>query len=351
MAAQDIYCSPLFKKSREFAERYCDDFFILSAKHGLLSKHHIVAPYDETLTRYNSDALATWGAALRKQIAAEFSRNTVFYMLAGSRYIAPIKNGLKTEGYSLESPLEGLSLGNRLKRLNTWHRAETRHEWIQALYKSLERQFVADQVFRLCDLATTTLPSKGVYIFMDPAEVSAYSAMVPRIVRIGTHGVSLNSKSTLRNRLRTHKGTEAGYGNHRGSIFRLHVGRAIIARDDISDGAQNWGIGSTAPQDIREAEIKLEKYVSETLSQYLVAFIPADDVSSANSVRSDIESGLITLLTEDMAILDTPTNKWLGNYSDREVIAHSGLWNIRHVGARLTPKNLAALKDFGLLET
>lgn len=54
-----------------------------------------------------------------------------------------------------------------------------------------------------------------------------------RIVRVGTHAVSEGSSSNLWNRLRTHRGGVELGGNHRGSIFRLHVGKSIIAKRNL----------------------------------------------------------------------------------------------------------------------
>ena len=74
-------------------------------------------------------------------------------------------------------------------------------------------------------------PTRGVYFFQEPGEHRKGYQDVPRIVRVGTHAVSANSKATLWNRLRTHRGDRAGDGSHRSSVFRLHVGAALLARD------------------------------------------------------------------------------------------------------------------------
>src|SRR5690606_956782 len=67
-------------------------------------------------------------------------------------------------------------------------------------------------------------PRQGVYFFFEPGEMREYGTEM-RVVRVGTHAVSLGSRTTLWKRLRQHRGTlggaSAGSGNHRGSIFRL----------------------------------------------------------------------------------------------------------------------------------
>lgn len=103
-------------------------------------------------------------------------------------------------------------------------------------YSILERLAASQQQgLKLSSYAwTSPLPARGVYFFREPGEPRPGSPGSHRIVRVGTHPVSANSKSTLWQRLRTHLGTRAGTGNHRGSIFRLHVGAAMLARDKVS---------------------------------------------------------------------------------------------------------------------
>src|ERR1043166_7895880 len=79
----------------------------------------------------------------------------------------------------------------------------------------------------------SSLPKRGVYFFCEPGESWSGKSGDQRVVRVGTHAVSAGSKSTLRGRLKQHLGTRSGGGNHRGSIFRLHVGAALLARDGI----------------------------------------------------------------------------------------------------------------------
>ncbi len=46
--ARDLYCSPLFKLARRYAELTCDAWFILSAKHGVVDPARILEPYDRS---------------------------------------------------------------------------------------------------------------------------------------------------------------------------------------------------------------------------------------------------------------------------------------------------------------
>ena len=77
-------------------------------------------------------------------------------------------------------------------------------------------------------------PRRGVYFFFEPGEARSTPGIGPRVVRVGTHGLKAGSKSTVWGRLRQHRGTTAGAhaggGNHRGSIFRLHMATAPPAQ-------------------------------------------------------------------------------------------------------------------------
>jgi hypothetical protein len=93
-----------------------------------------------------------------------------------------------------------------------------------------------------------------VYFFMEDGEERSHSGSGPRIVRVGTHALTEASRTQLWTRLSQHRGQEkAGGGNHRGSIFRLIVGTAIIARNSYDVGT--WGIGNNAPANVRASEL------------------------------------------------------------------------------------------------
>ena len=74
----------------------------------------------------------------------------------------------------------------------------------------------------------------------------------PRVVRVGTHALTAGSRSTLRQRLIQHRGQTSGPGNHRGSIFRLLIGQALLARKGLLC-CSSWGV----KEDITKASIAL----------------------------------------------------------------------------------------------
>lgn len=194
----------------------------------------------------------------------------------------------------------------------------------------------------------TAFPVRGVYFFREFGEYRSSKPSVARIVRVGTHAVSAASKSTLRGRLKAHFGTRAGGGNHRGSIFRLHVGAALLARDRVS--LPTWGVGSSVPPAVREsptaraAEDACERKVSEYIGAMTVLWIDVPDEPSTNSKRALIERNAIALLSNQLAPTEPASKGWLGSYSPRDDVRRSSLWNLNHVDETYDPRFLDDLE-------
>jgi hypothetical protein len=87
----------------------------------------------------------------------------------------------------------------------------------------------------------------------------------------------------------------SGGGNHRGSIFRLIVGTALMA----DDGHQfpTWGKGSTASAAIRTGETGLECEVSKVIGAMPFVWLAVDDDPGKDSLRGYIERNSIALLS------------------------------------------------------
>jgi hypothetical protein len=83
---------------------------------------------------------------------------------------------------------------------------------------------------------------------------------------LSTHAIAGPSTTTLWNRLRNHRGdvggTKPGGGNHRRSIFRAHVGTALIKSGDWPDAVgQSWR-DKNADRGTRCEEYSLEQAVT-----------------------------------------------------------------------------------------
>jgi hypothetical protein len=191
-------------------------------------------------------------------------------------------------------------------------------------------------------------PQRGVYFFFEDGEVRE-NGVTPRVRRVGTHALR-PSKSTLWGRLSQHKGSDGGStpggGNHRGSVFRLHVGMALLETEGWSEEiGSSWSVGSTARSAVRKAEYPLEQAVSSYIGAMPFLWVAVEDPPGPGSDRGIIEAGAIALLSNlDRKPIDPPSGSWLGRRSARDVIRRSGLWNVNHVADASNRDFLAVLE-------
>lgn len=114
--AKDLYISPLFKKSLAYAYKLKPDaIYILSAKHHLIELDRIIEPYNVTLNKMKKNDRLNWGKKVIDQLKDKSNlEKDTFIMLAGNKYIMPIKDKL----INIEQPFYKMRLGERLKYLN-----------------------------------------------------------------------------------------------------------------------------------------------------------------------------------------------------------------------------------------
>jgi len=104
-----------------------------------------------------------------------------------------------------------------------------------------------EQVYGLLDLLPRNnyltpmhnLPKNGIYLFFEQGEdIVRGDRLVNRIVRVGTH----DKDGRFRNRIRQHYGSVISLkGNKNASVFRKHLGGALLRRDNPADHRlQEW---------------------------------------------------------------------------------------------------------------
>lgn len=202
------------------------------------------------------------------------------------------------------------------------------------------------------DTVRAHLPRRGVYFFFEPGE-HREDGKTPRVVRVGTHAISEGSRTTLWTRLAQHRGRvggrHPGSGNHRGSIFRLHVGTAVLNRG-MGDAAAAlaWGKPHRPPDDaIREAEHRVEQIVSDYIRAMSFLCLPVDDPPSKVSDRKRIETNAIALLSNfGREPIDPPSPDWLGRSATHPAIQASGLWNVKHADEEYDPSFLHLMEQY-----
>jgi len=215
------------------------------------------------------------------------------------------------------------------------------------ILSSLERRLGGPCTLDNCT-GRMSWPKQGVYFFFESGEQRLQSGTGPRVARVGTHAVSRGSKTTLWKRLANHRGTlSTGGGNHRGSVFRLLVGLAILKRDGLS--CSTWGQRGSASRETREREYPIERIVSRYIRGMPFLWIRAKDVPSPSSVRAYIERNSIALLSNFRKAgetqIDPPSPGWLGSFCCKDKIRSSGLWNSNHVDEDYDPRFLSTLSE------
>jgi len=131
------------------------------------------------------------------------------------------------------------------------------------MLEALEQRCGGKRLLRDCD-GRQNWPQRGVYFFFERGEKRTQTGAGARVVRVGTHALKDGSRTTLWNRLSQHQGVRrTGGGNHRGSIFRLLAGQALIARDGLD--VPTWGVGGDAGK--AAARLGLEREQVKTMEQ------------------------------------------------------------------------------------
>lgn len=185
-------------------------------------------------------------------------------------------------------------------------------------------------------------PSHGVYFFYERGELRLGGTQ--RVVRIGTHSLTEASQTTLWDRLRQHRGhiggRNAGGGNHRASVFRRHVGAALIRREGLSrDLLDSWLDRHNPNPEMAALEATIELEVSRYIGDMPFLWLAVPERSD----RDFIERHSIALLSCRVGGLDIPSDNWLGHDAEREQIRDSGLWNVGHVDLAYDPEFLGRL--------
>lgn len=166
------------------------------------------------------------------------------------------------------------------------------------------------------------IPKNGIYIIFESGE--KYKDF-DRIVRIGTH-TGINQ---LRSRLKQHFIKE----NKNRSIFRKNIGRCFLNQGN-KPYLDFWELDTTSRVD-KEKNLKLldlvfEKQIEKAISKYIqnnLSFCVFQ--IDTKDERLFWESKIVSTLANATDI--KPSDKWLGNYSTKNKIKASGLWQVNEL--------------------
>ena len=116
--AQDLYESTLFRGRRSYVEQSCDEWWILSAKHGVIHPLDVIAPYDVSLKEMGRSERRRWAQRVLQELQATSrpASGDIVEIHAGSEYRDfGLVEGLHQIGCLISIPTEGLPIGSQLR--------------------------------------------------------------------------------------------------------------------------------------------------------------------------------------------------------------------------------------------
>ena len=179
------------------------------------------------------------------------------------------------------------------------------------------------------------IPDNGIYIIFERGEKFRD---FDRIVRIGTH----TGSNQLYSRLKEHFIKK----NKNRSIFRKNIGRCMLNKER-NPYLRVWNLDTTTAEERKAnsswVDIEFEKQMEEQISNYIQENL-SFCVFKVDSKEDRLfwESKIASTLAQVNDIV--PSCAWLGNYSPKEKIKESGLWQVNGLeGEVINEKELPEL--------
>lgn len=344
--AENLYCSERFAMARNLAKDFADSWYVLSAKHGLVPPDVILEPYDVCLNSLSKTARVEWGRKIIQSLKHSVSLNSQLCFLGDSDYFNILREGLRKIWPNVYAPLVRLPKREEVEWLKMAQKKSARRRDLDKFYsllRQLDSGVSSARQFGMCS-GSLSWPSKGIYFFLDPSETRLLLPETPRVIRVGTHAVSEGSKSSLWQRLKTHKGNADGSGNHRSSIFRCHIGTAILKRENRA--IPTWGDLPSSDPAVQTQEAELEQKVSAYLREMRVLWLDIADAPSKFSDRAYLEQNIIALLSGPGGPIDVASENWFGYDCANPAVRRSALWNVNYTDFEYDPNFFNVLKHY-----
>jgi hypothetical protein len=179
-----------------------------------------------------------------------------------------------------------------------------------------------------------SIPENGIYVKFEKGEKSNE---LDRIVRVGTD----TGENNLKKRLIEHFITE----NKDRSIFRKNIGRALLNKEN-NQYLKYWELDTTSKADkeknLKLLDLEFEAKMEKEISNYIKTnFSFCVFRVETKEQRLFWESKLISTL----AFKSKPSENWLGNFSTKDKIKQSGLWQVQGLNkSKLTNEEFDNLK-------
>lgn len=115
--AKDLYISDWFIKAARYAEITSDQWYIVSAKYGLLDVDEIIEPYDLSLRQMTEAAKSEWSRKVFQQLVPLLKSTDDIVFLAGIEYRKHLIKPIEGLGCKVVIPMKGLRIGGQKKWL------------------------------------------------------------------------------------------------------------------------------------------------------------------------------------------------------------------------------------------
>ncbi|MBN2549514.1 MAG: hypothetical protein JXB15_10175 [Anaerolineales bacterium] len=120
--ARDLYTSDWFKKAARYAGEIADEWYILSAKYGLVHPDQVLDPYNATLKTMGKRARMNWADRVFTELKKHIQPGDTVVFLAGQAYREYLAEGISRLGCKIDIPMEGLRIGEQMQWLNQYMR-------------------------------------------------------------------------------------------------------------------------------------------------------------------------------------------------------------------------------------
>jgi cytoplasmic iron level regulating protein YaaA (DUF328/UPF0246 family) len=115
--AKEMYReSTLFKKAVKYIEQQdYDEWYVLSAKYGLINQNDVIEPYDLTLNNMKASERKTWSDLVLKQLRNLESDLKQIDFYSGVKYREYLIPVLEEKSIICNVPLQGKGIGEQLQ--------------------------------------------------------------------------------------------------------------------------------------------------------------------------------------------------------------------------------------------
>jgi hypothetical protein len=109
--ARELYTSRLFQAQRRYAEAVGDNWYILSAEHGLVTPDTELAPYDTHISDVDAEM---WADTVVSELCPV---SQPVRITAGAKYADPLVPELEARGVEVVEPFRGEGIGTRIQSM------------------------------------------------------------------------------------------------------------------------------------------------------------------------------------------------------------------------------------------